>query len=74
MYYASRVWDLLFVRTAGFQLDAAETAVGASCWYLSAMLLGMLLLYPLLRRYTNVFLHILAQPCCTAIFPVCRGG
>lgn len=60
MYYSSRVWDLLFVRTAGFQLDAAETAVGASCWYLSAMLLGMLLLYPLLRRYTNVFLHILA--------------
>ncbi|MBR2717087.1 MAG: acyltransferase family protein, partial [Oscillospiraceae bacterium] len=56
---AGYIWDLLFLRAAGLGRASGDTAVGAA-WYLSAMLLGMLLLYPLLLRFRDRFLRLMA--------------
>ncbi len=56
--YSAFLWDLLFLRAAGLG-NGSEMMVGAS-WYLTAMLLGMALMFPLLRKYTDTFLHIIA--------------
>ena len=56
VYY---VWDILFLRTAGLQGDSMDVAVGAS-WYLSAMILAMWMLYPLLCKFREIFLYVLA--------------
>lgn len=53
-----RVWDILFLRATGLGYGR-PMAVGGS-WYLSAMFVAMWILYPLLKRYTNVFTHIIA--------------
>ena len=56
IYY---VWDILFLRLTGLQGNTIDMAVGAS-WYLSGMILAMWIIYPLLRKYTDMFLHVLA--------------
>lgn len=45
-----------FLQMAGFQ----GTYINHIEWYLSAMLIGMLLIYPLLRKYYTTFTHIIA--------------
>lgn len=52
------LWDLLFLRAFGFG-ERVDTLVGAS-WYLFALFPAMALLYPLLRKYTDMFVHVLA--------------
>lgn len=60
-----KIWDLLFLRTAGFQGDYITMAVGAS-WYLGALYTAMFILYPLARRYTDMYHYVIAP--LTAIF------
>ncbi|KAF5034171.1 Acyltransferase family protein [anaerobic digester metagenome] len=57
--YVYYIWDILFLRVAGLQGNSLEMAVGAS-WYLSAMFLAMLILYPLLRKNIDIFKNVLA--------------
>ena len=52
------IWDLLFLRIFGLGASA-ELLVGAS-WYLFALFPALWILFPLLRKYTNTFLHIIA--------------
>lgn len=48
--------ELLLINQSGFD-EYKANAVG---WYLSAMLLTMLIVYPLLRKYKDTFFYILA--------------
>lgn len=50
------IWELLFVTESGLLSYSAN----AVCWYISAMLLAMLILYPLLRKYKDSFFYIIA--------------
>ena len=59
------IWDVLFLRLTGLQGQSADMLVGAS-WYLSGMILAMWILYPLLRKFTDTFLHVIAP--LTAVF------
>lgn len=52
------IWDFLFLRAFGLG-NSTELLVGAS-WFLFALFPAMWMLYPLLRKYTNTFLHIIA--------------
>lgn len=50
------IWDLTFLNASGlngFRLIRAT-------WYLSAMYLGMLLLFPMIRKWKTTFTHIIA--------------
>lgn len=60
------VWDLLFLRVFGLG-GTTDLLVGAS-WYLFALFPAMWLLFPLLRKYTNVFLHIIAPLLALCLF------
>ena len=51
-----RVWELFFLRMAGFNDYNANGAT----WYISAMLIAMLLLLPLFYKNKDFFLHVLA--------------
>lgn len=53
---ANAVWELLFVTESGLLAYRANTV----CWYISAMMLAMFLLYPLMRRYKDTYFYILA--------------
>lgn len=61
-----RIWDILFLRATGLGYGR-PMAVGGS-WYLSAMFIAMWILYPLLKRYTNVFTHVIAPLSALFIF------
>ena len=52
--YILSIWDLTFLRMAGFR----TTVVNGAAWYISAMLLAMLILYPLLRKYKKNFIYL----------------
>lgn len=52
----SAIWELLFVTESGLMGYRAN----AVTWYISAMLLAMLFLYPLMRKYNDTFFYILA--------------
>ena len=60
------LWDLLFVRAGGLG-GTHQMAVGAS-WYLFVMIVGMWILYPLLRKYTDVFCHVIAPLVAVLVF------
>ena len=47
-------WELTLVRMSGLYTGGLDGVI----WYLSAMLLGMAILYPLLRRHEDVMTHI----------------
>lgn len=47
------IWELLFLNQSGLM----GYRVNHVTWYLSAMLLAMLLIYPLLRRYKKTFYY-----------------
>lgn len=50
------VWDLCFLRASGIKTYGLVRAT----WYISAMLLAMLVLYPMLRKWKATFTHIIA--------------
>lgn len=50
------IWDAAFLRMSGIQTYSIVRAT----WYLSAMFLGMLILYPMLRKWKETFTHIIA--------------
>ncbi len=52
------IWDLLFLRAFGLG-GSAELLVGGASWYLFALFPAMWILYPLLRKYTDMFLHVI---------------
>lgn len=52
--YVLSIWDLTFLRMAGFR----TTVVNGNVWYISAMLLAMLILYPLLRKFKKNFVYL----------------
>lgn len=52
--YVLSIWDLTFLRMAGFR----TTVVNGAAWYISAMLLAMLILYPLLRKFKKNFIYL----------------
>ena len=50
------IWNLLLLDMSGVK----STAVLGQTWYISAMLISMLILYPLIRKYKSTFTHIIA--------------
>lgn len=48
--------NFLLLSTSGLE----ETTVLGMTWYISAMLLAMCFLYPLLRKYRDMYLHVIA--------------
>ena len=54
--FISSIWELLFLNDSGLMGFRANAVV----WYISSMLISMLILYPLLRKYKNTFLMIMA--------------
>lgn len=59
MDYVYYIWDVLFLRAAGLRGYSGDAALGGA-WYLHAMFLALALLYPLARKYSDVFRNILA--------------
>ena len=58
------IWDLLLLRMSGLHGEVPRgTVIGfviGPAWYLMAIVLAMAVLYPLMRKNKDVFLHILA--------------
>ena len=52
----SSIWDMLLLRMTGIDCNV----VIGQAWYISAMLLCMTLLYPILRKYKYNFIYIFA--------------
>lgn len=52
--YIMSIFDLLLIRMAGFKLKV----INGATWYISAMLISMLFLYPLIRKYKHNFIYI----------------
>lgn len=53
---ADSLWELLFLSQSGLLTWRANSVT----WYLSAMLLAMLILYPLLKKFGDNFFYIIA--------------
>lgn len=54
-----KIYDLFFLRIFGFHGDVLDLSVGAS-WFLHALFVGMFILYPIARRFTDTFHYIIA--------------
>ncbi|MCI9087068.1 MAG: acyltransferase family protein [Clostridia bacterium] len=52
----SSIWDILLLRMTGLN---GNVVIGQA-WYISAMLLSMMILYPLLRKYQQNFIYLVA--------------
>lgn len=50
------IGELLFLIESGFRGYTANTV----CWYISAMLIAMLILYPMMRKFKDTYFYILA--------------
>ncbi len=50
------IWELLFLTEAGFTGYISNRVT----WYISAMLLAMLFIFPLMRKYGETFYYIIA--------------
>lgn len=57
--YEYYIWDILFLRAAGLRGGSGDAALGGA-WYLHAMFVALAILYPLARKYFDVFRHVLA--------------
>lgn len=60
--FLTGLWELFFLRMSGLTDFRANVVT----WYISAMLLSMLVLYPLLLKYKDTFFYIIAP--CISIF------
>lgn len=60
--FLTGLWELFFLRMSGLTDFRANVVT----WYISAMLLAMLVLYPLLIKYKDTFFYIIAP--CVSIF------
>lgn len=60
--FGSSIYELLFLHNAGlYQLfNARNFVVVQASWYVSAMLLSMFILYPILYSRRDMFLHVIA--------------
>lgn len=58
------IWELLFITMTGL----GKRGINSVVWYISAMLLCMAILYPLLRKYPDVMLHIIIPVSSLCIF------
>ncbi len=57
------IWELLFLTNTGivgYSPNNASYLSNDATWYISAMILSMLLLWPLLRKYKENFFYIIA--------------
>lgn len=57
------IWELLFLTNTGivgYSPNDASYLSNDATWYISAMILSMLLLWPLLRKYKENFFYIIA--------------
>lgn len=50
------IFDITFMRMAGFK----ETVINGAVWYISAMLICMLVLYPMIRKFKYNFVYIVS--------------
>ena len=53
---ADTLWEVNFLQMAGF----GESRINGIDWYISAMLLAMFMLYPLARKYSDMFMNVIA--------------
>lgn len=53
------IWDLFFLRMSGLRGNNIDMVVGGS-WYLSAMFISMLILFPLIRKNKDLFFNVIA--------------
>ena len=60
--FLSGFWELVFLNNTGLQV----TGIAGATWYISAMLLCMVIIYPIMRKHTEVFTRI-AAPVFSAI-------
>lgn len=61
---ASCVWELLLLLQTGLRVGTVNSVT----WYLSAMLICMMVLYPLLRKYPDVAQNIIVPLVCVFLF------
>ncbi len=50
------IWNLFFLQTSGIKY----TSILGQTWYISAMLISMLIIYPLIRKYKKNFVYVIA--------------
>ena len=55
---ANSIWELLLITATGLGQDNGLN--NGPVWYLSAMLLAMIIIWPLMRKYKDTFLYIIA--------------
>ena len=55
---ANGIWELLFLEMTG--IGNGAYIVNSVTWYISAMLIVMLALYPLLRKHKDTFFYVIA--------------
>lgn len=58
-YAADCIWEPLFIHMAGF----GNARVNGVDWYISVMLLCMIVIYPLCRKYFSMFTRVVAPVC-----------
>lgn len=56
--------DLLLIKSTGLNLDSVNGVV----WYISAMLLVMAILYPLIKKHKSIMLHVVLPVAALASF------
>lgn len=63
-------WELLLLHTAGFIQDPTFGVdyLQGQTWYLSAMVIALLLAYPLAKYYHKIFIHIICPLSCIIIY------
>ncbi|MDE6727287.1 MAG: acyltransferase [Oscillospiraceae bacterium] len=66
--FGGSIFELLFLHNAGLsQLFGARFFVVQATWYISAMLLSMFVLYPILHSHRDMFLNVVAPLLCIFI-------
>ncbi len=54
--WATKIWELLFLKMTGFRMAGSNVVA----WYISAMLIAMMVSYPLLWKYKKVYSQLIA--------------
>ncbi len=67
--FAGSFFELFFLQNAGLTgFFETNTVIVSASWYLSAMMITMLILFPLLHSKKDLFLNVLAPIICIFIF------